>query len=369
MMLSGGELVRNPVVEVDDSGHILSVRHGVESIDREPHTEFYSGIMMAGMVNAHCHLELSYLLGAITPHGGFNSFASQIGAVRGRFTQQQILSAARRGEAAMQREGVAAVGDISNCDVTFDLKRESAIHYHTFAEAFGLWRESCDDMEDMLSAPHTSLTPHATYSLNDSVFRSIVERESNAPLSIHFMESEMEAELFEGRGALYEWYLSKGYKCDFLHYGSPAERLTALIPPTRSLLLVHNCSIRQRDIDTIMSHFTAPIYWVVSPRSNEYISHLRPPLELLMSNGLNICVGTDSLASNHSLSMVEELRAMPSAPLASRLDWATRGGAAALGLDDLGDIEVGKRTAINILSGVDYTTMQLTEKSRITRII
>lgn len=187
LLLCGGELLKNPVVEVDGSRRILSVRHGVEAIDREPHTEFYSGVMMAGMVNAHCHLELSYLLGAITPHGGFNSFASQIGAVRGQFSQEQILRAARRGEAAMQREGVVAVGDISNCDFTFDLKRESAIRYHTFAEVFGLWRESYEDMEHMLTAPHTSLTPHATYSLNDSVFRAIVERESNAPLSIHFM--------------------------------------------------------------------------------------------------------------------------------------------------------------------------------------
>ncbi len=369
LLLRGGEILRNPLVEVDHTGRIISVESGVEAVDREPTTEFYSGIMLAGFINAHCHLELSYLQNMMEPHAGFHTFASRIGAVRNTFTTEQRLSAMQRADLQMWHGGVAAVGDISNGMSSYEIKGESKIHYHTFAEVFGLNRVDYSNMEELLTMPNTSLTPHSTYSLNDNLFREIVAHHPTSPLSIHFMESDGEADLFNGCGYLDAWYKSAGYEYDFDHYGSPAERLVASTESNRSLLLIHNCCVTQRDIDIIMGHFTAPIYWVVCPRSNEYISSLRPPLELLRRNGLNICVGTDSLASNYSLDMVEELRAMGDVPLVERLDWATRQGAAALQLDDFGDIEVGKRGGVNILSAIDYTPRELTEKSRIRRIL
>ncbi len=377
LLLRGGELLANPIVEVDGSGTILSVECGAEldrsQIDRSPSTEFYAGVMVAGFVNAHSHLELSYLRGAIEPHCGFSTFAAEIASRRGAFSAEERLRAIRKADAEMWREGVAAVGDISNGESSFATKAQSPIEYRNFAEIFGLRTHSLreiEGLESLLKQPHTTATPHSTYSLNDALFREVVAHSSQqSPLSIHFMESEGEEALFRGEGYLAQWYRRMGFECDFLGYGSPAQRVVESIPSDRSLLLVHNCSLRQEDIDIIMGHFTAPLYWVLCPRSNSYISALTPPLELLRRNGLNICVGTDSLASNWSLSMVEELKTMRSVPLAERLDWATRVGAAALGLSHLGDIEVGKRPGINILSGVDYRTLELTERSRVRRII
>ncbi len=378
MLLRGGELFRNPVVEVDQGGKILAIECGVESLDREPSTEFYAGVMVAGFVNAHCHLELSYLRGAIDPYGGFLHFLQQMRAQRGLFSDEARLCAVEQGDMELYRGGVVAVGDIANDTKALCVKSRSKITYRSFAEVFGLWTEDWSHMNEVLKHPLTNLTPHSIYSLNDDLFRAIVAHDAvdsqsskatAPPLSIHFMESPGEAELFECEGYLDEWYRGMGYECDFRHYGSPAERLVASVPSDRSLLLVHNCCLTQRDIDIVMGHFSAPIYWVVCPRSNDFISRLTPPVELLRRNGLNICVGTDSLASNWSLSMVEELRAMPSVPLVERLDWATRIGAKALQMDHLGDIEVGKTPGINILSAIDYTTMQLTPQSRITRIL
>ena len=366
-LLYKGALMRNGVVEVDSAGRILSVS-SAEDIDSLPYTEFFSGIMMPAMVNAHCHLELSYLKGAITERCGFASFAQQMSAVRRTFEPSDIERAITRADLELYNGGVGAVGDISNSSDSFDVKRRSRVYYHTFVEHFGLGRTSADYLEPLLAMEHSSLTPHSTYSVLEAPLRHIAGR-GEAPLSIHFMETAAEAELFEGRGEMYEWYQQMGFECDFLHYKSPAQRLVSTIPASRSVMLVHNTAVSEADIDLIMSHFTAPVYWVVCPLSNRYISGAEPPVEMLARKGLNICIGTDSLASNSSLSMLAEIAAMPSLPLAQRLDWATRVGAQALGLDDMGEIEVGKCPGLVVMSGVDVARGEIGDKCMINRII
>ena len=340
-----------------------------ERLDSMECVEFYAGLLVPSLVNAHCHIELSYLRGAIEPHGGFAAFAAGMARTRNLFTDEQRIEAARLADEQMWREGVGAVGDIANDTSVFGVKERSNIRYRTFAEVFGLRAESTEPFEQLLGYPETSLSPHSTYSLQDGLFKQIC-REGDAPLSIHFMESPGERELYEGRGALHEWYKSQGWGCDFLHYGSPAERIVASVPADRSVILVHNCCVTQRDIDVIMSHFTAPVYWVVCLGSNDYISGLMPDINLLRRNNLNICIGTDSLASNGSLSMVEELKRLGDIPLSESLVWATANGADALGFgDNFGRLEVGKKCGLALIEALDYDSLRLTEKSTCRRIL
>lgn len=119
-----------------------------------------------------------------------------------------------------------------------------------------------------------------------------------------------------------------------------------------------------------MGHFTAPVWWCLCPRSNRYISGLEPPVELLRRNRLNICLGTDSLASNDRLSVFEEMRMFPGIPLPELLAWAARGGSQALGMEDeFGDIAPGRRCGLTVVSGLDYDTLCLTPASQIRRIL
>ncbi len=368
LLLSKGEFIRNPLIEVSSTGEILSVG-SYTNLDGIAHTEFYSGIMCAGFINAHCHLELSYLHSLIEPHLGFAHFARAIGELRTKSTLEQRLRAIDIADTRMRAEGIVGVGDIVNGDTTLKCKAKSPIKYHNFGELFGLSTNSWSGMSWLKEVPHSSLTPHSTYSLNDKLFRDICSLEEQAPLSIHFMESPSELELFTHAGALWRWYEAAGFECDFLHHGSPAQRIVKSIPPSRSVMLIHNCCLREEDIDTILEHFTAPVYWVACPRSNDYISSLTPPIELLRRKGANICIGTDSLASNYSLSILEEIRTLSEImPLGEALDSATRIGAKALHFEELGEIEVGKRPGINILSGIDYAEMKLTANSKITPI-
>lgn len=360
--------LKNPLVEVDDDGRIVSVTTCAEP-DRLCATEFYAGILTPGFVNAHCHLELSYLQGAIPEGCGFAGFARAMGAVRERFSDEERQAAMEAADAAMWQAGIAAVGDVSNGGSAFGVKAASRMTYHTFIEFFGLRSTTVDPLRPLLKHPHTSLTPHSTYSVQDAPFRAICH-EGDAPLSIHFMESAAEAELFEQRGSLWEWYARAGFECDFLEYGSPAERIVRSIPASRSTLLVHNCCADACDIELIINHFTTPVVWCLCPRSNDYISRLVPPVELLRAHGAAICIGTDSLASNRSLSILDELKMLRDVPLTELLEWATLGGARALGLEqEFGTVEAGRRCGLNVLSGIDYARMALTPSSQVQRIV
>ncbi|WP_302605583.1 amidohydrolase family protein [uncultured Alistipes sp.] len=356
--------LRRPLVTLDDGGRILDVRT-CDDPDREPFTEFHAGLLTPGFVNAHCHLELSALRGRIPEGCGFAGFARAMGEVRGLADEEERRAAIAAADAEMTRGGIVAVGDIANGEAAFDVKSAGRIAYRTFAEFFGLRTMAADGLRPLLRHPRTSLTPHSVYSVQDAPFRALCA-EGTAPLSIHFMESPAEAELFAGRGPLHEWYARAGFVCDFLHYGSPAERLVRSIPAERPLILVHACCVGEEEVRRILTHFTAPVYWCLCPRSNRYISRLAPPVALLRSLGARICLGTDSLASNRSLSLLDELRALGGVPLRESLRWVTLGGAEALGLDDaLGTVAPGKRPGLNLLTGLDFERMALTPDTRV----
>lgn len=343
-----------------------------EGLDSMAGVEFHAGILSAGFVNAHSHIELSYLKGAIEPYGGFASFADAIAKVRGNFSEEEQLSAIATADRTMWAEGIDAVGDIVNGETSFATKATSPICYKNFAEVFGLRVCNLEQQRELLRYSNTSLSPHSTYSVQDAPFREVCEAEGENPLSIHFLETPDETYLYRGEGSLHEWYSKVGFECDFLHYGSPTERIVACTPKNRGLLLVHNCAITAEDIRLLSAHFTTPVSYALCPRSNNYISGVEPSsVELLRAcPNINICIGTDSLSSNWSLSMVEELKMFRDIPLAELLQWATINGAKALGIaDKYGSIEVGKRSGIVCLTGVDLSEFKLTEQTKVVRLL
>lgn len=370
LLFDRGEVIPRPVVTVDDTGLIVSVGQW-ERLDGDASTEFYAGALCAGFVNAHCHLELSYLRGAIARGTGFAGFARAIGAVRGGFAMEDRLRALEAADARMWHEGVQAVADIVNGETSFAAKARSAVRYRSFAEVFGL-NASTEAVRPLLQYPDTTLTPHSIYSIQDTVFSEVVSDAANDPLSIHFMESDDEAALFRGEGSLAAWYGRMGWRCDFLSHGSPARRVADMVPRGRRVLLVHGCRVGDAEYDMVSDRLGQTLWWVLCPRSNDYISGLRPPVELLRRHGARICVGTDSLASNECLSMVEELKLLGGVPLEEAVAWATVNGAQALGLDGgIGSIEAGKRPGLVLIENLSYDSAgaHLTPESRSRRLV
>lgn len=373
-LISRGEIIPRPVITLDDEGCITSIDEW-QRLDTLAQTEFYAGALCAGFVNAHSHIELSYLRGAIERGSGFAGFARQIGAVRGNFTLEEREQALRAADAAMWAQGVNAVADIANGATSMPMKAQSPIRYTTFGEVFGL-NSTLEPMAALKAEwPEVILTPHSTYSLQEGLFRQTVEAEqkADAPLSIHFMESEAEAALYRGEGSLNDWYERMGWRCDFMNYGSPTRRIIESVPATRRVLLVHNCYVGREDVEQLLGHFGDRVSWVVCPASNDFISGIKPPIDLLREMGCRICIGSDSLASNDRLSIISEMKYFMDIPLRELLTWATRNGAEALGLQaELGDVEVGRRSGIVLLEGITSDNegeLWLTEQTTSRRLV
>lgn len=354
-----------------------------EDIDSKAGVEFFSGLLVPAMVNAHCHLELSYMKGKILTGSGFAGFADGMSSHRGESTLEERVAAVAYQDSKMYSEGITAVGDVCNGTSTFDTKKRSKIYYHNFIELFGLKAIDCSPIKSVIESAKTanlpfSPTPHSTYSLQDLPFRqvSMEAYESGKPLSIHFMESRGEEELFKGYGALHDRNIREHLTIDFTGYGSPTERIIGSIPHGAKLLLIHNTFITKEDIEKLIAHFGREnLTFVLCPRSNRYIENNLPPVTMLYENDVRIAIGTDSLASNESLSLIEELKLIATIsqnkiPLYEMLKWATINGASALGADKwAGSFECGKRPGAVLITNIDWDNMRLTSDSKCKRII
>ena len=370
-----GEIYSRPVVTLNDEGIITDIAINQTDIDRQPLTEFYDGILLPDLVNAHNHTELSHLVGAIPEGGGFTAFARSMGEVRRGFSPEERREAWQRADRVLWEQGVGAVGDICNGTTTFEGKQSSPIEYTNFVELFGLGNTSAEvarrvTAEGVTAGLRCGVTPHSTYSLTEAAFADAVAEGGEVPLSIHFMESADEALLYRGEGEMAEWYAQTGRTIDFAHYGSPTERIIRQVPADRDILLIHNCFVSEEEVERIESLFRGRVTWVLCPLSNHYISRTTPPAGMLLRKGVRVAIGTDSLASNRSLSMVGEMAALSAQgiPINKVLHWATVGGAEALRIEErYGTLAVGNKSGIVTLSGLGRE-LEFTERSLLRRI-
>lgn len=376
-MSDSGQILPNGVVDFAEDGTVLDVRVNVPDIDSLPRAEYLNGILIPGMVNAHCHLELSFFKGEIPQGTGLVEFIKNVVSRRGSFARDLQIERAKAEDAYMWATGVQAVGDISNDTVSFDAKIGSKIHYHTFAEYFGTPTQEeanskyLHDTEIVATARKLGLmitpTPHSTYLVSEELFSYANESER---LSIHFMETPSEVDLFDRRGGMYDFMVAGGMAPDFLHYGGHSCRLVEQVDGGISTLLVHNTQIQKQDVERVLSHFR-DVTFVLCPRSNYYIERGTPPAEMLHRMGCSMALGTDSLSSNTSLDMAAEVECLwrenPSLELSTILSWATIGGARGLGMDSvIGSLTCGKRPGAVLLEGLDLATMSLREGSPLT---
>lgn len=374
-ILLDGEIYSRPVVTLNDEGVIADIVINQTDIDRQPLTEFYDGILLPDLVNAHNHTELSHLVGAIPEGGGFTAFARSMGEVRRGFSPEERREAWQRADRVLWEQGVGAVGDICNGTTTFEGKQSSPIEYTNFVELFGLGNTSAEvarrvTAEGVAAGLRCGVTPHSTYSLTEAAFADAVAEGGEVPLSIHFMESADEALLYRGEGEMAEWYKQTARTIDFAHYGSPTERIVRQVPADRDILLIHNCFVSEEEVERVESHFRGRVTWVLCPLSNHYISRTTPPAGMLLRKGVRVAIGTDSLASNRSLSMVGEMAALSAQgiPINKVLHWATVGGAEALRIEErCGRLAVGNKSGIVTLSGLGRE-LEFTERSLLRRI-
>lgn len=384
-----GAILVKGIIILSDDGIVADIIDTNGELDEIAGVEFYSGILTPGFVNAHCHLELSHLRGIFPQKTGLPGFLKSV--IEHRNTEEsQVIAAARKAEFELWKNGIVAVGDISNTNVTFKLKSESKIAWHTFIETLGFspqraekafsWALFCLDNAHSLGLS-ASIVPHAPYSISKPLFEKISEFAENQKsiLSIHSQECSAEDDLYLfGEGEIVR-HLIENLSIDLSFFKamgkSALESIIGWLPKENKLLLVHNIQTSQKDIDFIAQTRSLNKTWfVLCPDSNLYIEDRLPDIELFRKNKLQICVGTDSLSSNQKLSILDEMKTIqtyfPSIPFAEIVTWATRNGAEALEMNEwAGTIEKGKRPGINLITGMDLLHLQLLPKSKVKRLI
>lgn len=367
--------IRNAILTLSDEGEVLNLSAADGALQESEGVEFYSGALVPAFVNAHCHLELSHLKGEVPPHAGLAGFISGLAARRSNATREQELRAIALADAQLYAGGTVAVGDISNSNLTFEVKARSPIFYHTFIERFGLRREdvaravqSAEALAEEAAQRGlaASLTPHAPYSTRSELYAALAQ---SSRWSVHNQESRDENLLFtEGRGALRELFVSMGLPPIPPTGKSSIHHTLQHVREAQPLLLVHNTCTSADDYDAAAARCKR-ISWTLCPASNMHIERTLPPLPMLRAKGAAIALGTDSLASNSSLNLLDELKLLaahfPNVPLDEMLRWATLGGATALGLEHIfGTLERGKRPGVTLLSNLDLDKLKLTPETK-----
>jgi aminodeoxyfutalosine deaminase len=319
--------------------------------------------ILPGLVNAHTHLELSWMHGRVPPSSAMPAWAASLVSLRQGVESDPVppIEAAVR-EARVA--GTSVVGDVTNSLAAYGPLLDSELAAAVFWEVLGF--NAADPtriveamqrrIDDLLAVAwlRPSLVPHAPYSVSPDLFRAIAGA-GHGPLSVHIAESADEVQfLHDGTGAWRDLLGRLGAWSDgWTPPGCrPVEYLDRLGLVTDRLLAVH-CV--QAD-DTELARLAAAGATIVTcPRSNRWTGAGVPPIERFYASGARVAIGTDSLASVHDLNLFAELAAVrqlaPAIPAGRLLASATLHGAAALGFaSDFGSIEPGKRADLIAVS-------------------
>ena len=376
-IFDGYELKKNHVLVLDSLGMV---------VDLLPHDtagegiESFRGLLTPGFINCHYHLELSHMKGKIAVKTGLVDFV--LGVVMNRNASlDEIETAIERADQEMYEGGIVAVGDICNTRHSLLRKSRSPIHYYNFLEATG-WLPSLSQARfeavkglfaeyealynDAAWAP-VSIVPHAPYSVSNELWSLIQPYFTNRIVSIHNQETGSEDEFFlSGTGKFLGMY--EMMKIDNSHHlptGQTSLRsyYEKLQPATRAIL-VHNTYTTESDLIYVQetsgnsshrNHYGVrnhpDPYFCLCVNANLYIEDKLPAVERMVKHSCRIVLGTDSLASNHSLSIADEIKTIrthfPGIALEQVLGWATLNGAKALGIDErFGSFEKGKQPRV-----------------------
>jgi len=315
------------------------------------------GVLLPGLVNAHCHLELSHLRGRLDRSGGFARWVEDLVAKRGSDGPGAVRAAAARAIRQVQGTGTVAIGDVSNELAHLDLLSASHLTAVVFHELLG-WNPAraaaiAEEADARRLGPQgegveVRLAAHAPHSVSPALFAELVKR--GGPAAIHLAESAEESRfLLRGDGAWMRFLERRGLgDLPFDPPGaSPVRYLEDLGALQAGLVAAHCVYVDAADRARLAAR---GVHVAVCPRSNLNLGVGLPAVPDLLEAGVRLCLGTDSLASVDSLDLIDDAAALheefPDVDPAVIVEMATAGGARALGLDGLGAIAPGMKAEL-----------------------
>ncbi len=375
-------LSSNHVLITNEKGIIQDITDEKEAGDD---IQELNGILTPGFVNCHCHLELSHMKGLIPEKTGLVDFVFSVVTQR-HFPEEEILEAIATAENEMIQNGIVAVGDISNNILTIQQKLKHNLHYCNFIESSG-WLpgiaqqrfERSKQAYDLFSKDFpASLVPHAPYSVSDTLWNLIKPYYKNKVVSIHNQETVFEDELFlQNSGDFVRMYEMMKLDTSFYKPSGKSSLQTYFnhLEDAAHVLLVHNTFTKEQDVGFVKkARPDDSVSFCLCANANEYIERSIPPVDMLRKHQCNIVLGTDSLASNWSLSILDEMKTIQKnfseIPIEELLGWATINGAKALQMNDkLGSFEKGKQPGVVLLEMANTKQNQTLVTAKAKRLI
>ena len=326
--------------------------------------DFGEAIILPTLVNAHTHLELSALRSKISPPSGdFISWVKNVIKLREDLSLVEIKESAKAVLYHFWKEGIGIIGDVGNTAITLDLLCNSAFYGYFFHEVIS-FKGGYNLKEIQVKVPSSNFkitySAHAPYSVSPLLLQAIksYNKKRKKLFCIHCAESIEEIKfLKKGEGPLLEILKERGqWNESFVPPGvSPIKYLNSLKLLDEDTLLIHVIHIDEKDLEILKN--TKPKICICL-RSNLFIGVGIPKLKEFLSAGLDICIGTDSLASNDHISIWEEMKAIytyyPDISPGEILKIATFTGAKILGFDKMGAILAGYYPNMLVVEIKDY---------------
>jgi cytosine/adenosine deaminase-related metal-dependent hydrolase len=362
--------IADGAVVVDEEGTVLDVGPATEVLPRNAGLapQRVRGVVFPGLVNAHTHIELSSMRGKVPGGRGFVPWVDRLVTLRSEIAPEDDAETIEGAVDELVRSGTVAVGDVTNTLAPVAALARAGIAGCVFHEVFGMVRAVVlqrieglrAELEERLpSWPSTDLvyapSPHTLYTLHFDAVRALLDSATRRGLraSVHLAEHAAERRAVEhGDGPVPDWFADRlKQRPDW-----PRRPLFDVADDAGALrigvVLVHLTDARREELDRVAASGASV---ALCPRSNLWIEGRLPPLLAVREAGIEAALGTDSLASNTSLDVLAEARALadrfPSVPAWELVKMATWNGARALGRDDVGRIARRARPGLLCVEG------------------
>jgi cytosine/adenosine deaminase-related metal-dependent hydrolase len=280
-------------------------------------------VLLPGLINAHCHLDYTCLRGKIPRQKSFTDWIRAINTEKSKLSPQDYIASINEGFAEAKQFGTTTIANLTAFPELIRQIPGPPIRTWWFAELIDVrspkrTNELVDSaVESLKSAQNYGLAPHALFTASKNLYQRCEEAGKDVLLTTHLAESREEMEMFrDGSGPLYEFMKSIGRPMNDCGQETPLERFVggpyaSPARPDRALsqwIVAHLNELTESDFE-LLETMKTKFHVVHSPRSHQYFGHSRFPFRRLRALGFNVCLGTDSLASNESLSLFAEMRA------------------------------------------------------------
>ncbi|HEV2803857.1 MAG TPA: amidohydrolase family protein [Chthoniobacterales bacterium] len=347
-----GPPIENGAVAVD--GSRIAAVGGFDEV-RSTHagdvTDLGESILLPGLVNAHCHLDYTALRGRITPKESFAGWIRAINAEKAKLTDEDYIESIRAGFSEAVRFGTTTIANLTAFPRLIGAIAEP-IRTWWFGELIDVRNPADADeiveetVEALKAAERWGLAPHAPFTASAWLYarcEEIAERTA-VPLTTHLAESRDEMRMFrDGTGPAFDFLKEIGRSMDDCGNETPLSLFLRNRTAPARWIVAHLNELDAADFELLANAPKFPI--VHCPRSHAFFGHEPFALERLCALGFNVCLGTDSLASNSDLSLFSEMRELirkhPAVTARQALEMATINGARALRQRDIGAIRPG----------------------------